>query len=153
MLPPDPDAWPSAHAHDAAPQTSADAPPHADAHPDAHPDAHARLAAALDAHRAGHLDTAQSLYMALVAQDATHAAALHYWGVARHQLGDQRGALLRMDRALACASGDAICWSNRALAARALGETAEAVRSLHEALRLEPSFAEAHSHLALALRD
>ncbi|CAG9235344.1 Tetratricopeptide (TPR) repeat protein [Paraburkholderia tropica] len=155
MLPPDPDAWPSAHAHDAAPQASAAAPPHPDAHADAHADARAdtRLAAALDAHRAGHLDTAQSLYMALVAQDATHAAALHYWGVARHQLGDHRGALLLMDRALACASGDAICWSVRALAARALGETAEAVRSLHEALRLEPSFAEAHSHLALALRD
>ena len=125
--------------------------------PDASPpqitDPAAGFAAALDAHRAGQLDAAQSRYMALVAADATHAAALHYWGVVRHQLGDHRGALLLMDRALAHAGGDAICWSNRALAAHALRDNAEALRSLREALRLDPSLAEAHSHLALVLRD
>ncbi|WP_322003528.1 tetratricopeptide repeat-containing glycosyltransferase family protein [Paraburkholderia tropica] len=137
--PPDPDARQPANVPDASPPQITDPA--------------ASFTAALDAHRAGHLDAAQSRYMALVAADATHAAALHYWGVARHQLGDHRGALLLMDRALAHAGGDAICWSNRALAAHALGDSAEALRSLREALRLDPSLAEAHSHLALVLRD
>jgi tetratricopeptide (TPR) repeat protein len=113
----------------------------------------AQLSAALEAHGAGRLDVAQAIYSALVAHDPAHADALHYWGVARHQLGDQRGALALMDRALEHAPANAVCWSNRSLAARALGQLDEATHNLREALRLAPEFVDAHNNLALALRD
>jgi tetratricopeptide (TPR) repeat protein len=117
------------------------------------PAASADFAAALEAHSAGRLDEAQTTYSALITQDPTHVDALHYWGVARHQLGDHRGALALMDRALQHAPDNAICWSNRGLAARALGLHDEAAHNLCEALRLAPGFVDAHNNLALALRD
>ncbi|WP_322062193.1 tetratricopeptide repeat protein [Paraburkholderia sp. J63] len=125
---------------------------HADAGmPDASPAA--RLAGALEAHGAGRLEEAQATYRVLVERDPAHADALHYWGVARHQLGDHRGALALMDRALAHAPADAVCWSNRGVAALALGQHAEAAQNLREALRLAPGFADAHNNLSLALRE
>lgn len=111
------------------------------------------FAAALDAHAAGRLDEAQQRYRELLAHDPAHADALHYSGVAHHQLGDHAGALALMDRALALAPADAICWSNRSLAARALGRGHEAIHNLREALRLDPAFADAHNNLGLALRE
>ncbi|WP_233272618.1 tetratricopeptide repeat protein [Paraburkholderia acidisoli] len=113
----------------------------------------ARFAAALDAHAAGRLDEAQARYGDLLALDPTHAEALHYSGVARHQLGDHAGALALIDRALALAPANATCWSHRGLAAGALGRRDEAVRALREALRLNPEFADAHNNLGLALRE
>ncbi|MDR3099004.1 MAG: tetratricopeptide repeat protein [Paraburkholderia sp.] len=113
----------------------------------------ARLAAALEAHGAGRLEEAQAIYRVLVERDPTQAGALHYWGVARHQLGDHRGALALMDRALEHAPTDAACWSNRGLAALALGQHAEAAHNLREALRLAPGCVDAHNNLALALRE
>lgn len=112
-----------------------------------------RFSAALAAHRAGRLDEAQAVYRDLIEQDPARADALHYLGVALHQQGDHRGALELMDRALRQAPGDAACWSNRALAARALGQPSEAAHNLHEALRLNPGFVDAHNNLALTLRD
>ncbi len=111
------------------------------------------LSAALAAHGAGRLGEAQAVYRSLIEQDPAHADALHYLGVALHQEGNHHGALALMDRALQHAPGDAVCWSNRALAARALGQTSEAAQNLREALRLNPGFADAHNNLALTLRD
>ncbi|WP_233865104.1 tetratricopeptide repeat protein [Paraburkholderia adhaesiva] len=108
---------------------------------------------ALDAHRAGRLDEAQALYRDLLARDPAHADALHYYGVALHQLGDHEGALALMDIALQLAADNAILWSNRGLAMRALGHTDEAIRSLREALRLDPAFADAHNNLGITLQD
>ncbi|MCG5075027.1 tetratricopeptide repeat protein [Paraburkholderia tagetis] len=124
---------------------------HADAAEYADPGA--RFAAALEAHSAGRLEEAQTIYRALIERDPTHADALHYWGVVRHQLGDHRNALALMDRALGHAPADAVCWSNRGLAALALGQHVEAAHNLREALRLAPGFADAHNNLALALRE
>ncbi|RQH05993.1 tetratricopeptide repeat protein [Paraburkholderia dinghuensis] len=112
-----------------------------------------QFAAALDAHRAGRLDEAQAIYRDILALDPAHTDALHYYGVARHQLGDHEGALALMDSALQLASDNAILWSNRGLAVRALGRTSYAIRCLREALRLEPGFADAHNNLGITLQE
>ncbi len=113
----------------------------------------ARFAAAFEAHGAGRLDEAQAAYREILAHDPTHAGALHYCGVARHQMGDHTGALALMDDALRATPGDPILWSNRSLAARALGRREEAIRCLREALRLDPVFADAHNNLGIVLQD
>jgi len=113
----------------------------------------ARFATALDAHSAGRLEEAQALYRDLLAHDPENANALHYFGVARHQVGDHAGAVELMDRALRIAGNDAILWSNRGLAMRALGRTDEAIRCLREALRLDPAFADAYNNLGIVLQD
>ncbi len=112
-----------------------------------------RFAAAQDAHAVGRLDTAEALYRELIAHDPAHAGALHYCGIARHQLGDHAGALALMDRALRLAPADPNLWNNRGLAANALGRAEEAIRCLHEALRLNPAFAHAHNNLGITLVD
>ncbi|MFP3519798.1 tetratricopeptide repeat protein, partial [Pseudomonas sp. SIMBA_077] len=82
--------------------------------------------AALDAHRAGRLDTADSIYREVLAIDPANARALHYFGVLHYQRGQHADAATLMSHALRHDRHDAACWSNRGLAAAALGYLDEA---------------------------
>ena len=82
--------------------------------------------AALHAHQAGRLDTADSLYREILALDPAHARALHYFGVLHYQRGQHAAAATLMSQALKHDRHDAACWSNRGLAAAALGRLDEA---------------------------
>ncbi|AFT87434.1 tetratricopeptide repeat protein [Paraburkholderia phenoliruptrix] len=108
--------------------------------------------AALHAHQAGRLDTADSLYREILALDPAHARALHYFGVLHYQRGQHAAAATLMSQALKHDRHDAACWSNRGLAAAALGRLDEATICYDQALQLQPDFADARNNFGVALQ-
>jgi tetratricopeptide (TPR) repeat protein len=108
--------------------------------------------AALEAHRAGRLDAAESLYHEALVLDPAHTGALHYCGVLQYQRGNHDAAAGLMSRALKLDRHDAVCWSNRGLVAAALGHLDEAMICYDQALQLQPDFADAHNNFGVALQ-
>ncbi|MFC6312663.1 tetratricopeptide repeat protein [Paraburkholderia dipogonis] len=108
--------------------------------------------AALEAHQAGRLDAAESLYREALVLDPAHTGALHYFGVLQFQRGDHDTAASLMSRALKLDRHDAACWSNRGLVAAALGHLDEAMICYDQALQLQPDFADAHNNFGVALQ-
>ena len=108
--------------------------------------------AALDAHQAGRLDTADSIYREVLAIDPANARALHYFGVLHYQRGQHADAATLMSHALKHDRHDAACWSNRGLAAAALGYLDEATICYDQALQLQPDFADARNNFGVALQ-
>ncbi|MFM0239910.1 tetratricopeptide repeat protein [Paraburkholderia phytofirmans] len=108
--------------------------------------------AALEAHQAGRLDAAESLYRETLVLDPAHTGALHYFGVLQFQRGDHDTAASLMSRALKLDRHDAACWSNRGLVAAALGHLDEAMICYDQALQLQPDFADAHNNFGVALQ-
>jgi tetratricopeptide (TPR) repeat protein len=108
--------------------------------------------AALAAHQAGQLDTAEPLYRQALTLDPNHAPALHYFGVLHYQRGEHDIAASLMSRALKLDRHDAACWSNRGLVAAALGHLDEATICYDQALQLQPDFADARNNFGVALQ-
>ncbi|WP_027802022.1 tetratricopeptide repeat protein [Paraburkholderia dilworthii] len=112
----------------------------------------ALVEAALDAHQAGRLDTADSIYREILALDPANSQALHYFGVLHYQRGQHADAAALMSHALKYDRHDAACWSNRGLAAAALGHLDEATICYDQALQLQPDFADARNNFGVALQ-
>jgi tetratricopeptide (TPR) repeat protein len=112
----------------------------------------ALIDAALEAHQAGRLDTAESFYREALTLDGAHTGALHYFGVLHYQRGNHDTAAGLMSRALKLDRHDAACWSNRGLVAAALGHLDEAMICYDQALQLQPDFADAHNNFGVALQ-
>ncbi|HEX7932304.1 MAG TPA: tetratricopeptide repeat protein [Paraburkholderia sp.] len=112
----------------------------------------ALIQAALDAHQAGRFDTAESLYREILALDPANSKALHYFGVLHYQRGQHAAAAALMSHALKHDRHDAACWSNRGLAAAALGHLDEATICYDQALQLQPDFADARNNFGVALQ-
>ncbi|RKR43861.1 tetratricopeptide repeat protein [Paraburkholderia sp. BL17N1] len=108
--------------------------------------------AALEAHQAGRLDAAESLYREALTLDPGHTGALHYFGVLQFQRGDHDTAASLMSRALKLDRHDAACWSNRGLVAAALDHLDEAMICYDQALQIQPDFADARNNLGVALQ-
>ncbi|WOD17834.1 tetratricopeptide repeat protein [Paraburkholderia kirstenboschensis] len=108
--------------------------------------------AALDAHQAGRLDTADSIYREILTLAPTNSQALHYFGVLHYQRGQHADAAALMSHALKYDRHDAACWSNRGLAAAALGHLDEATICYDQALQLQPDFADARNNFGVALQ-
>jgi pentatricopeptide repeat protein len=116
------------------------------------PNSSTPLSAALDQHHAGRLAEAETAYRGIIADEPAHSDALHFLGVLLHQRGEHDEAASLLDRALALAPADPACWSNRGLAAAALGDIAFGVTCQERALQLDPSFANARNNLGVALQ-
>jgi tetratricopeptide (TPR) repeat protein len=112
----------------------------------------ALIDAALAAHEAGQLDSAEILYREALALDPAHAGVLHYFGVLHFQRGNHDAAASLMSRALKLDRHNAACWSNRGLVAAALGHFDEAMICYDQALQLQPDFADAHNNFGVALQ-
>lgn len=112
----------------------------------------ALIDAALEAHQAGRLDSAESFYREALTLDSAHTGALHYFGVLHYQRGAHDIAASLMSRALKLDRHDAACWSNRGLVAAALGHLDEAMICYDQALQLQPDFADAHNNFGAALQ-
>ena len=109
--------------------------------------------AALNHHRSGRLDRAESLYREIVRVDPGHADALHLLGVAAYQRNQNDRAIDFIRRAIAINGSAAPFHSNLGASYRALGRLDEAVSSYQEAIRLAPEFADPHYNLGNVLKD
>lgn len=112
------------------------------------------IAAALQHHRAGRLETAERIYREILAQDSGHADALHLLALIAYQSRRVQEALSLMDRAIRLNPEAAVYHSNLGSMLQGLGRTAEAVQRFGEALRLKPDYVEPHLYLGnLALQQ
>lgn len=108
-----------------------------------------KLATAVDYHKSGDLDRAESLYREVVRIDPAHADALHLLGVAAHQRQQHATAVEWIQQAIAVNRTAQSYHCNLGAALRALGRLDEAVDCFREALRLDPGFAGAQYNLGM----
>ena len=111
------------------------------------------LADALAQHRAGNRTAAAAGYAAILAQKPDHRDALHYLGVAAHQSGASRRAVLFIRRALDLGGPAPDLLANLGLALKGNGDLHAAERTLRAALALAPGQTEARVNLANLLRE
>ena len=102
---------------------------------------------------AGQLAEAESILLKILAQDSTHAHALHLYGVVLYQLGRIDLALSSIERAIASAPHEALFYSNAAEMARQQGRLKNAIEWGQRAVAENPMMASAHSNLGVALFD
>jgi Flp pilus assembly protein TadD len=109
------------------------------------------LVAALEAHRAGRLSEAASVYREAIALNPSNADALNLLAVLRRAEGDGAAAIDLGERAAAAAPGRADIRYNLGNARSALGDHRGAAAEFRAALSLDPAFADAAANLGIAL--
>ena len=103
---------------------------------------------ALRLHQQGKLREAFHGYLAILAEEPDHAPALHYSGVAAHQVGDHSGAVERIRKSIAIDPAPPEPWANLALALAAADRPEAAINALKEAAKRGPKQPEIWSNLA-----
>jgi tetratricopeptide (TPR) repeat protein len=111
----------------------------------------ADLSSALEHHRAGRLERAETLYRKLLQKSPGNPDALHLLGVVALERGHPDRAIQLIGKALAVVPNFAEGHSNLGNALRAAGQLADACLSYRRAIALRPDFAVAHSNLGRAL--
>lgn len=110
------------------------------------------LVAAVQAHEAGDLLRARSLYESVLALAPEQADALHLLGVIADQEGRQEEAVALIRRAIALAPQAAAFQGNLGTALLGMGDMAAAEAAYRQALVLDPFYVEAHVNLGNLLR-
>ncbi len=131
------DAVPSAARRAAAPQTTT---------------LSQTLETALQFHRSGNLQQAESLYLQILQIDPQHADALHLRGVIALQVGRHDLAIEQIRAALRTRPDFSQAHGNLGIALAASGRLQDAVASFRQAVQLKPDSAGAHINLGNALR-
>jgi len=109
------------------------------------------LLRAVDAHRAGRLETAEELYNGVLALDPNNADALNLLGLIAESRGRSGDAVAYFDRALAAKPAFAEAAFNRGNTLSAQGDTSAAEASFRQALAADPAHASAHLNLGSLL--
>jgi predicted TPR repeat methyltransferase len=104
-------------------------------------------------HQRGHLAEAASLYLKILAQNPTHADALHLLGVIELQRGNLTAALEGIDRAIALDPTKAAYFSNRGVVLQDLKRFDEALATYDRALALRPDNPEVLNNRGTSLRE
>lgn len=107
------------------------------------------LELALEHHRAGRLQEAETLYASL----PPDPAVLHLLGIVAAQTGRHALAIERLERAIEASPDQASCYCNLGSSYAALGRHAEAITAFEQALALDPTYAMACNNLGNALRE
>src|SRR4051812_26583125 len=107
---------------------------------------------AVQLHTSGKLTEAEAMYLKVLDRAPNEAAALHLFGVLRHQQGRNAEALDLVRRAVRINPRDADAHTNLASICRALNDTDGAVSAGQRATELQPNSPEAWNNLALALK-
>ncbi len=95
----------------------------------------------------GHLEQAKDVYRRILKSNPRHPDALHLYGLACHQQGDQQTAIEYIQKAIDQVPGQAVLRNNLANALRVCGHFAEARVQLDIALNLRPDYAGAQQNL------
>jgi tetratricopeptide (TPR) repeat protein len=111
------------------------------------------FATAIELHKAGNLQQAETLYKAVLSLDPQHADSLHMLGVMAHQVGEYAAAVDILGAAIAADGGKAHYHFNRGVSLQALDRQAEAVAAYRDATRLAPEYRAAWENLGVALQD
>jgi protein O-GlcNAc transferase len=109
------------------------------------------LQTAVEHHRAGRLEQAETLYRQILQRNPRHAEALHYRGLLAAQVGRRDLAIDLIRRALAIAPRNADAYSNLGNLLKDEGRLEEALAAHRQAIALAPSLPEAHYHRGVAL--
>lgn len=99
----------------------------------------ASLQQGIDAHMAGRLEDAATIYQAVLEVDPIHPTALHYHGIYLHQVGRHDEAIEQLMLSSALASDNAAWHNDLGNVLFALGRGSEAAHAYGEALALTPS--------------
>jgi tetratricopeptide (TPR) repeat protein len=110
------------------------------------------LRQAIEFHRAGALDRAETLYRTLLGAFPDHPDVLNLLGVIGHQTNRHEAALVLIDRAIARAPSVADYHNNRGLALLSLKRAEDALASFDRAIALRRGFADANSNAGNALQ-
>jgi tetratricopeptide (TPR) repeat protein len=105
---------------------------------------------AMEAHRAGDLDLAGTLYAGCLKEAPDHPDLLHLSGLVLHQRGNHSAALASIDRAIGLRPGTPLFLGSRGAVLLALQREAEALEVLEQAVTLKPDDASNWTRLGLA---
>ncbi len=117
------------------------------------PDPRSALSAALEHHRRGDLEAAQSLYHSVIAAHPQCAEAYHLLGVVAMQQGRNAEAVVEIERAVQLDSVQPHYFNNLGEAYRALGRLEKAIECYRRAVALDPSQAGTYCNLGSVLRE
>ena len=106
---------------------------------------------ALQHHRTGDLERAESLYREIVRIDPGHADAFHLLGVAAHQQNQNQTAVDYIHRAISINETAPSYHGNLGFAYRAMGRLPEAIAAFRESVRLDSTFADGWINLGKLL--
>lgn len=107
------------------------------------------LTTAVELHRRGRLQEAESVYRQILASNPDHADALHLLGRIAHQCGRNDLAVEYLERAVGINPTESCFQNTLGEAYRALGRLSEAAGCYERALQLDPELAEAHNNRGL----
>src|SRR5438874_5740228 len=107
---------------------------------------------AVQLHSAGEFADAEAMYVKVLDRAPSEPAALHLFGVLRHQQGRHPEAAELVRRAVRINPRDADAHTNLASILRALKDADGAIQAGRRAVELQPNSPEAWNNLALALK-
>jgi len=108
---------------------------------------------AIQAHQAGKIAEAQTLYRAVLKTSPKHHVALHFLGVSYIQQGQPTKGIAFVEQALVIKPDYAEAQYNLGTALKALNRHDEAIARFEKALAIKPDYAEALNNRGNALRD
>jgi protein O-GlcNAc transferase len=112
-----------------------------------------RLSQAIELHRQGKLEEAETIYAAILEQEPRNADVHQFLGLIALRRGDLDGAIARISRAVQLKPKVGVYHFNLGLAQQRRGDNPEAIASYRRAVTLQPDLAEAHNNLGNALRE
>ena len=104
-------------------------------------------------HREGQVHAAAEIYRRILEQVPDHPEALHFQGVALHQLGRSEEGLVPIHRAVALAPDYVAAYNNLGNVLKEKGRTGEAEEAYRRVIALEPRNGDGFNNLGVVLKE
>jgi predicted TPR repeat methyltransferase len=110
------------------------------------------LSVAIQLHRAGHLEEAETVYRRILEIAPDQPDALHFLGVLSHRRGRSESAIELIERSIAIDPSQPDRYNNLGNVFIELGRLPEATHALERAIALQPAHADAYNNLGAVLK-